>query len=86
MGPETALSDKFAELLECEEFQQRLVLVAIDEVHLVQQWGEKWREHYSRIEVLRHRIDKRVPWFATSATLDTAAGYFTLDSPHPTHP
>ena len=72
MGPETALSDKFAELLECEEFQQRLVLVAIDEVHLVQQWGEKWREHYSRIEVLRHRIDKRVPWFATSATLDTA--------------
>ncbi|OXV05210.1 hypothetical protein Egran_07022, partial [Elaphomyces granulatus] len=72
MGPETALSDRFAELLECEEFQQRLVLVAIDEVHLVQQWGEKWREHYSRIEVLRHRIDKRVPWFATSATLDTA--------------
>ena len=72
MGPETALSDKFAELLERKEFQQRLVLVAIDEVHVVQQWGEKWREHYSQIEVLRHRIDKRVPWFATSATLDPA--------------
>jgi len=72
MGPETALSDKFAEVLEHKEFQRRLVLVAIDEVHLVQKWGENWREHYSQIEVLRHRIDEKVPWFATSATLDTA--------------
>lgn len=69
MGPETALSDKFAEILEHKEFQRRLVLVAIDEVHLVQKWEENWREHYSQIEVLRHWIDERVPWFATSATL-----------------
>ncbi|KAF9882712.1 hypothetical protein FE257_005507 [Aspergillus nanangensis] len=54
LGPEIALSDKFAELLRHREFHQRLVLVAIDELHVVQQ----------------HRIDKRVPWFGTSATLD----------------
>ncbi|KAJ6041554.1 P-loop containing nucleoside triphosphate hydrolase protein [Penicillium canescens] len=70
LGPEIALSDKFAELLRHREFHQRLVLVAIDELHVVQQWGGDWRKHYSRIGVLRHRIDKRVPWFGTSATLD----------------
>ena len=70
MGPEIALSDKFSELLRHREFHQRLVLVAIDELHVVQQWGGDWRKQYSRIGVLRHRIDKRVPWFGTSATLD----------------
>lgn len=46
------------------------MLVAIDELHVVEQWGKNWRPDYSRLAILRSRIDRRVPWFGTSATLD----------------
>ena len=51
-------------------FQQKLALVAIDEAHVVSEWGESFRPHYSRLVVLRSFIPRKVPWLACSATLD----------------
>jgi hypothetical protein len=45
-------------------------LVAIDELHVVSQWGGDWRTSYSKLGILRSVIDRTVPWFGTSATLD----------------
>jgi len=44
--------------------------MAIDELHIVRQWGGDWRKSYSKLDILRTFIDSTVPWFGTSATLD----------------
>lgn len=51
-------------------FQQKLALVAIDEAHVVWEWGESFRKHYSQLVALRSFIRRAVPWLACSATLD----------------
>lgn len=71
MSPEIALSDKFKrKVLQDQVFQQHLVLIAIDEVHVVSEWGQHWRGSYSRLALLRDLIDRPVPWLGCSATLD----------------
>ena len=46
------------------------MLVAIDELHVVSEWGTSWRPAYSKLSILRNQINLDVPWFGTSATLD----------------
>ncbi len=71
LSAEIALSDKFKKVLQDQDFQQHLVLVAIDEVHVVSEWGQHWRGSYSRLALLRDLIDRSVPWLGCSATLDS---------------
>ena len=49
-----------------------LALVAIDELHLVSEWGE-FRPQYRLLHLLRARVDLCVPFLGVSATL-----YFTV--------
>lgn len=71
LGPELALSETFkTKVLRDPLFQQKLALVAIDEAHVVWEWGESFRTHYSQLVVLRSFIRRTVPWLACSATLD----------------
>ena len=71
LSPEIALSEKFKKkVLQDQAFQQHLVLVAIDEVHVVSEWGQHWRGSYSQLALLRDLIDRPVPWLGCSATLD----------------
>jgi len=60
----------FLKLLQDDHFQSQLVLVAIDELHVVEEWGETWRASYSMLLILRDLIRRDVPWFGASATLD----------------
>ena len=46
------------------------MLIAIDEAHVVWEWGESFRKHYSQLVVLRSLVPSTVPWLACSATLD----------------
>jgi superfamily II DNA helicase RecQ len=43
--------------------------VAIDELHLVSEWGE-FRPQYRLLHLLRARVDLYVPFLGVSATLD----------------
>jgi superfamily II DNA helicase RecQ len=71
LSPEIALSDGFKrKVLTDPSFQKKLALVAIDEVHVVSEWGKTFRRHYSQLELLRRFIGKDVPWLGCSATLD----------------
>src|SRR5438477_11246593 len=71
LSPEIALSERFrTKVLYDQAFRDHLVLVAIDELHVVRDWGKHWRSSYSRLALLRDLIDRPVPWLGCSATLD----------------
>ncbi len=71
LSPEIALSERFKmKVLYDQTFQDRLVLVAIDEVHIVSEWGLRWRSSYGGLALLRSLVSRSVPWLGCSATLD----------------
>lgn len=71
LSPEIALSERFkTEVLYDQGFQDHLVLVAIDELHVVSEWGLRWRTPYSQLALLRDIVSRPVPWLGCSATLD----------------
>ena len=69
-SPDIALGDAFQPVLQHPSFQSRLALIAIDEMHVVADWGTQWRGVYSRLRELRARVRLSIPWFGTTATLD----------------
>lgn len=70
MSPEIALSKKFkANILDNPRFARRLCLLAIDEIHLVEEWGKSFWPLYAEIEKVRKRIPPHVPIQGVSATL-----------------
>lgn len=69
-SPEIALSKKFKKnILDNSQFTDRLCLLAIDEIHLVEEWGKAFRPLYAEIEKVRKRIPCHVPLLGVSATL-----------------
>jgi len=72
LSPELAVGDKFHDTATYPELKERLGLVVVDEAHLVSQWGGEFRKEYARVGQLRSLFGSSVPWFACSATLDTA--------------
>jgi superfamily II DNA helicase RecQ len=62
LSPEIVLSERFkTKVLYDQAFRDHLVLVAIDELHVVSDWGQHWRNSYSRLTLLRDLIDRPVP-------------------------
>ena len=79
-SPEIALSKKFKKnVLDQSSFTDRLYLLAIDEIHLVDQWGQSFRPLYAEIEKVRKRIPCHVPLLGVSATLTKATRSRILD-------
>src|SRR5438045_2939297 len=71
LSPEIALLKRFkTKVLYDQNFQDHLILVAIDELHVVSEWGQHWRSSYSQLALLRDIISRPVPWLGCSATLD----------------
>lgn len=69
-SPEIALSKKFKKnVLDHSQFTDRLCLLAVDEIHLVDEWGKGFRPLYAEIEKVRKRIPCHVPLLGVSATL-----------------
>lgn len=79
-SPEIALSKKFkANILDHSGFAQRISLLAIDEIHLIEEWGKNFRPLYVEIEKIRTRIPPHVPLLGVSATLIKAKRLQILD-------
>ena len=69
-SPEIAISKNFKKnILDDPLFRNRLCLLAIDKIHLMEQWGNKFRPLYSEIDKVRKRIPCGVPLLGVSATL-----------------
>jgi superfamily II DNA helicase RecQ len=67
IGPGLAIGPAFSQVCTTPEFQRRVVLVAVDEAHLVRQWGSEFRPAYAQLSLLRSRLPLNTPWFACSA-------------------
>ena len=69
-SPEYILSAEFNEdICKKPEFRERLIAVAVDELHLVDDWRD-FRPEFSGLHVLKSRLPPDVPYFGASATLD----------------
>lgn len=69
-SPEIALSKKFKKnVFDNAEFTDRLCLLAVDEIHLVDQWGKAFCPLYAEIEKVQKRIPCNVLLLDVSATL-----------------
>jgi superfamily II DNA helicase RecQ len=62
LGPEQALYPRFAAILRRTEFNQKVAMVAIDELHMVGQWRD-FRECFTAISRLWSLIPNDVLWF-----------------------
>lgn len=79
-SPEIALSKKFKKnVLDNSFFTDRLCLLAIDEIHLVEQWGRSFRPLYAEIEKVRKRIPCHIPLLGVSATLTKKTRMIVVD-------
>ena len=69
-SPEIALSKKFKQfILDCSSFTERLFLLAVDKIHLVEEWDKDFRPMYAEIEKIRKRIFCHVPLLGVSPTV-----------------
>ena len=69
-SPEIAVSKLFHhDVLNAEVFRFRVSLLALDEVHLMEDWGKGFRTDYAKLGVLRTRLPSCVPVLGVSATL-----------------
>ncbi|KAF1813104.1 P-loop containing nucleoside triphosphate hydrolase protein [Eremomyces bilateralis CBS 781.70] len=71
MGPEQAASDEFRDLLLNPDVKNKIGVVAIDELHVMEQWKE-FRLEYLKIRELRRYLRADTIWFGCSATLNKA--------------
>lgn len=71
ISPELIMSERVRRVLVDPLFRSHVALVAIDEVHLVSDWGLTFRKAYTKLRAVRIRLGA-VPWFACTATLDRA--------------
>ncbi|KAF8185693.1 P-loop containing nucleoside triphosphate hydrolase protein [Pholiota molesta] len=69
LSPEMLTSPGFGQLLDSKKFQARLYAMAIDEVHLLATWGDKFRPAFRQIGFMRARFAKHIVAFAMTATL-----------------
>jgi len=79
LGPEQAASKDFRDALKDQMLQSRIGLVAIDECHLVKQWGLNFRAAFAQINDLRGLLRESVVWFGCTATLDIESEQLVLE-------
>lgn len=69
-SPEIALSKKFKKnILDQNVFTDRLYLLAVDEIHLVEEWSKQFRPLYAEIEKVRKKIPAHIPLVGVSAIM-----------------
>ena len=70
-SPEIAVTEEFnREVLRDSGFSSRIVLLAVDELHLVEHWGREFRPDYMNIAVIRSRMPANVPMLGVTATMN----------------
>lgn len=79
LGPEQASTKEFRAALKTPELQSRIGLVAIDECHLVSEWGDGFRPQFMMLAELRMVLGDGVAWFGCSASLPDHAEKIVLE-------
>ena len=69
VSPKMLSTPGFTTLISRKKFQDRLYVMAIDEVHLLTSWGESFWPAYKQIMYVRARFVRQVITFGITATL-----------------
>ncbi|EIW75371.1 hypothetical protein CONPUDRAFT_159494 [Coniophora puteana RWD-64-598 SS2] len=68
-SPEKLVSQGSNSVFDDEDFRKNVIAYGVDEVHVVPEWGNAFRDAYRHIGSLRNRLPSRVPVIALTATL-----------------
>ena len=72
-SPQIAVSKSFHyDVLNAKVFRSRVSVLALDEVHLMEDWGKSFRTDYAKLGVLGTRLPSCVPALGVSATLPSS--------------
>ena len=89
LSPEQLQSKNYEKkLVNSSCFTERLCMIAVDEAHLLNTWGESFRKAFQQIGWTRARFQKRVPTAAVTATLqvgtstDRVRTFLGFEDPH----
>ncbi|KLO12440.1 P-loop containing nucleoside triphosphate hydrolase protein [Schizopora paradoxa] len=80
MSPEMLRHPQFLNLMLDPHFREMLAMIAIDESHLIQDWGEDFRIEYKKIHLLRAHTGRDIPFLAVTATATTETFEVIWDS------
>ena len=69
LSPEQLISKQLERLVNDSEFRKRVCLLAVDEAHLLDTWGNSFRKAYLQIEFMRARFESAMVMIAMTATL-----------------
>ena len=69
LSPEQLISKQFEKLVNDLGFRKRVCLLAVDEAHLLDTWGNSFRKAYLQIEFMRARFEPALVMIAMTATL-----------------
>ncbi|KAI0065342.1 hypothetical protein BV25DRAFT_1798449, partial [Artomyces pyxidatus] len=69
-SPENPRSPRFNELIQDPKFRARWGVLAVDEAHLVADWGDDFRKAYAEIWTLRSRAPDHLTFLAMSASVE----------------
>jgi superfamily II DNA helicase RecQ len=68
-SPEMTLDHpEFAKLIRSSSFMKNVMLIAIDELHCVTQWGESFRKRFADLDQLRSFASCQAPFLGVTAT------------------
>ena len=69
LSPEQLISKQLERLVNDLGFRKRVCLLAVDEAHLLDTWGNSFRKAYLQIEFMRARFESALVMIAMTATL-----------------
>ncbi|KAI1783743.1 P-loop containing nucleoside triphosphate hydrolase protein, partial [Ganoderma leucocontextum] len=75
IAPEQLSSKGFERLLANRDFQGRVVAIGVDEVHLLNTWGQTFREAFKQIAPAQKRFDYNPILILLTATLRTGVAF-----------
>ncbi|KAL1943189.1 hypothetical protein VTO73DRAFT_4264 [Trametes versicolor] len=79
LSPEQLVSPSFEALLKDKTYQTRVVALGVDEVHLMNTWGQSFRREFEQIGLMRARFTVNHPCLiALTATLQTGAWFHSV--------
>lgn len=69
LSPEQLISKRLEKLVNDSAFRRRVCLLIVDEVHLLDSWGNSFRKAYQQIQYVRARFESSTVALAMTATL-----------------
>jgi superfamily II DNA helicase RecQ len=62
---------RFKKLFRQEDFRRRVIVMVVDEAHVIEDWKNEFRKDYGKLEILKIIMGIEIPWLAVTGTSST---------------